>query len=156
MDSPWKSGPKNFPLYPLPYQPKVFEKCIFSFGGAGKKKIMGEKQMRWWGVRGEMGIWTGSDNGLGEKVGEGGKSKMGRPLGRERVSFYWLFFPKVDVLIKSIFCGTRSLFFMHLIHSLYSWPIANWSPVLRWSVLLSIWHIRSDIVSSTEWWNDIG
>ena len=40
------------------------------------------------GVRGEMGIWMGSENGLGKKVGEGGKSKMGRPLGRERVSFY--------------------------------------------------------------------
>ena len=39
------------------------------------------------GVRGEMGIWMGSKNGLGKKVGEGGKSKMGRPLGREKLLF---------------------------------------------------------------------
>ena len=39
------------------------------------------------GVRGEMGIWMGSENDLGKKVGEGGKSKMGRPLGRERFLF---------------------------------------------------------------------
>ena len=39
------------------------------------------------GVRGEMGIRIGSENGLGKKFGEGGKSKMGRPLGRERFLF---------------------------------------------------------------------
>ena len=36
-----------------------------------------------------MGIWIGRGNGLGKNFGEGGKSKMGRPLGREKLFFYF-------------------------------------------------------------------